>query len=261
MNASTPHLPQGCGRVREEPILSLPGLVHPGWAVEFPWLVQGTTRRGPPGDPFDLGLFAHAAPAGAVMGAWARLGSVSGCPRVVLARQVHGAGVRVHGAGAPGLGVAAPCDGHATGEAGLLLAVTVADCVPVFLMDPQRRAVALLHAGWKGAAAGILERGLEVLASRLGSRAGDVRVHLGPAICGACYEVGPEVFGALGLAPPEAPAHLDLRAALAMRACAEGVDPRHVTVSEHCTRCTGSGLFSHRGGDGGRQAGFLGIRA
>src|SRR5690606_18360795 len=101
-------------------------------------------------------------------------------------------------------------DGHATRAPGLLLAVSVADCVPVSLVDPERRAVALLHAGWRGAAAGILERGLEVLAERLLARPEDLHVHLGPAICGGCYEVGPEVHRALGLPEPPAPAPVDL---------------------------------------------------
>lgn len=86
-------------------------------------------------------------------------------------------------------------------------------------------------------------------------------MHLGPAICGSCYEVGPEVFGALGLPTPDGPTPLDLRAALAERAAAEGVPSTSITVSGHCTRCTDSGLFSHRGGDAGRQVGYLGLRS
>jgi hypothetical protein len=88
----------------------------------------------------------------------------------------------------------------------------------------------------------------------------DLLVHLGPAICGKCYEVGPEVFTALGLPAPRAPRPVDLRGVLAARAAAEGVDPSRLTISAHCTRCTGSGLFSHRGGDLGRQVGYIGVR-
>ena len=132
--------------------------------------------------------------------------------------------------------------------------------LPVFVVEPRRRAVALLHAGWRGAAAGILELGLEVLGERLGSRAEDLLVHLGPAICGSCYEVGPEVFRGLGLPEPGAPAPVDLRAALAHRAVAAGVAAGSISVSAHCTLCGDAGLFSHRRGDRARQVGYLGVR-
>ena len=153
-----------------------------------------------------------------------------------------------------------PCDGHATAAAGLMLAVTVADCVPAFLVAPAQRAIAVLHAGWRGAAAGVLEAGLEALAG-VGAAPGDLFLHLGPSICGRCYEVGPEVFTALGLPAPDRPRPLDLRSALAHRAVTLGISPRRVSVSRHCTRCTDSGLFSHRGGDVQRQVGFLAVGA
>ncbi|HET9949179.1 MAG TPA: laccase domain-containing protein [Longimicrobiales bacterium] len=260
--------------VRERLDGSVPALVHEAWARDFPWIVQGTTiARGPglpEGDAFDLGLFTGASPEHEVRARWTRLLGATGMRRAVHARQVHGADVRLHepaDAGEPGgLSLLEACDGHATEAPGVLLAVTVADCVPVFVVDAARRAVALLHAGWRGTAAGVLERGLALLGARAaaGSRAGagaaELHVHLGPAICGACYEVGPEVFAVLGLPVPEAPRPLDLRAVLAARALAAGVEPGRITVSGHCTRCTGSGLFSHRSGDRGRQVAYLGIR-
>lgn len=260
MNAPTPQLPEGCTRVREEPAGEIPALVHPSWARDLPWLVQGTTRCGAESDRFDLGIFSDASTAVSVARAWERLREGTGCRTVVHARQVHGAAVRVHGPGSPGLHLAEACDGHATATPGVLLAVTVADCVPVFLVDPQRRAVALLHAGWRGAAAGILERGVETLRERMGSVPTALRAHLGPSICAACYEVGPEVFAALGLPAPPAPAPVDLRAILAARAVAAGLEAARITVSDHCTLCGEAGLFSHRRGERARQAGFLGIR-
>ena len=245
--------------VREPYDPSVPALVHAGWATEFPWLVQGTTTRGAPADEFDLGLFSGGSPSDLVRGRWSRLLAVTRMRAAVHAQQVHEADVRMHGATPAGPGIVSPCDGHVTSEAGVLLAVTTADCVPIFVVDPEERAVAVLHAGWRGTAAGVLERGLAVMAGGSGAR--DLRVHLGPAICGNCYEVGPEVFEALGEPVPSRATMLDLRDVLARRALEAGVDPSNVTISEHCTRCTGSGLFSHRGGDRGRQVGYLGIRA
>ena len=112
----------------------------------------------------------------------------------------------------------------------------------------------MLHGGWRGTAAGILRRGLSGLPS-----VSRVWIHLGPAVCGRCYEVGPEVHEQLGLEPPATPSPVDVRGVLAHQAIETGVAPDRITVSEHCTRC-GEGFFSHRGGDTGRQVGFLGIR-
>lgn len=194
---------------------------------------------------------------------WNALRESSGCPRAVHARQVHGAAVDVHEAADAGLFIGEGRDGHFTARAGVLLTVSVADCVPVFLVDPVRRAVALVHAGWRGVAAGILGAGVAEFA-RTGSDPADLLVHLGPAICGDCYEVGPEVFAALGLDAPPGPAPLDLRAARAARAVAAGVTAERITASAHCTRCQRTGprrFHSHRAGDPERQIAFLGVRA
>ncbi len=207
----------------------------------------------------DFGLFAGA-PAGAVMKRWERLAAETGCRSLVHARQVHGRAITLHEATPPGLLLVPPCDGHATRHPGTLLAVSVADCVPVFVVAPRARAVMLLHAGWRGVAGGILEAGVAMLARDFGTRARDARMHLGPAICGRCYEVGRDVHEALGLARPASRAHpVDLRRVLAHRALAAGVDPEHLTISTFCTRCAGTPFFSHRGGDAGRQMAVLGI--
>jgi YfiH family protein len=251
-------------RVRETLDSRVPALVHAEWAAEMPWVVQGTTTRGstqdqPLDEQFDLGLFSDGSSPEVVRANWSRLLAATGMRAARHARQLHGSEVRRHAdARSEGLRIVDDCDGHTTNEPGMLLAVSAADCVPVFAVDPGARSVAVLHAGWRGAAAGMLERGLAAVGA--GDRVGALRVHLGPAICGRCYEVGPEVFEALGLPAPHRPELLDLRAVLADRALAQGVTPSSLTISEHCTRCTGSGLFSHRGGDRGRQVGYLGIR-
>lgn len=238
---------------------SLPVASRAEWREGFPWLVQGITARGPGEVPFDLGLFGPGA-AGEVQERWAALARELAVRRVVVGHQVHGRGVRVHGEGPPGLAVLPATDGHATRVPGVLLAVTVADCVPVLAVDPGRRTVAALHAGWRGVAAGILEEGLGILADRFGTLPAEVELHLGPAICGTCYQVGPEVHAALGLSSPEAPRPVDLRAVLARRAVHAGVCPGRITVSAWCTRCGDSPFFSHRAGHPQRQVAFLGIR-
>jgi len=247
-------------------------LTHDAWARDFPWLVQGTTTGDGPRGAFDLGLFAPGVDEEAVRGRWELLRSATGAECVVHARQLHGADVLVHTAaslallegegGTAGVPLLAdPADGHLTREAGVLLGVTTADCVPVFFVAPESRVVGAVHAGWRGVALGVLERSLSELSSGFATAAGDLHVHLGPAICGRCYEVGPEVFEALGLPAPPGPEPVDVRAVLAHRALQAGVRAERLTVSEHCTRCTGSRLFSHRAGDAQRQVGFIGLRA
>ena len=251
--------------VREEPAGGLAALVHPLWRERHPWLVQGTTLRGPRGGhdgaAFDLGIFSDASPARVVMEAWEALRDATGLGRAVVAPQVHGAAVRMDEGGARGLFVTEACDGHVTREPGTLLAITAADCVPVSIIEPGLPAVAMLHAGWRGVAAGVLEAGLAALAERLAARAEQLEMHLGPAICGDCYEVGPEVPRSLGLPEPSSErTTVDLRRALAARAQAAGIPAAHITISEHCTLCGDGLLFSHRGGDRERHVGYVGVR-
>lgn len=240
----------------------------PAWTAAFPWLVHGTTgaaRAGSPAgpgtadpadatDPADLGLFG-ATPAGEAMDRWRALREALRVPRAVHSRQVHGAAVIEHMERLPGLLVGHGHDGHVTGWPGILLTVSIADCVPIFLVDPRLRRIALLHGGWRGTAEGIVEAGLEAL----GGDPGRVHAHLGPAICGACYEVGPEVHSALGLEEPDSPAPVDLRAVQARRLVDGGVTPGRITVSAHCVRHD-DGFFSHRAGDAGRQLGLLAVQ-
>ena len=251
--------------------------VHPEWETQFPWLIQGTT--GQSGDeigdglPRNFGLFTEP-PAPDASEAWESLCRHLGFPRVVHARQIHGRDVSIHGevasfqAGDAGvllprgesrLRVGPDVDGHITKAEGILLGVTVADCVPVFLVDPKARAVGLLHAGWRGTVDSILEQGIESLRWEMGTDPKTLHLHLGPAICGGCYEVGPEVHAALGLPESPGPSPVDLRGQLAHRAVVLGVETERITQSTWCTLCEGSPFFSHRRGDLERQAGFLGI--
>ncbi len=247
---------------REVVIEAPPALTVEAWLAAFPWMIQGFTTRGPGlTRPFDLGLFGDASMAGPVLEHWEQLRVATAQPRVVHARQIHGARVRFHQQGPAGLHLAEPCDGHATATPGIVLCVATADCVPVYVVDPEHEAVAVLHAGWRGAADGVLERGMRVMRERASTNAARVHLHLGPAICARCYEVGPEVFQALQQPVPAKPMPIDLRGVLARRAIDVGVPPGQITVSQHCTRCTDSGLFSHRDGDRERQVAYIGIRA
>ena len=248
--------------IRERHEDEVSAFVHADWAVAFPWLLQGTTTRGAPEHEFDFGLFSEGTRSKAVQEHWHQLLTVTGMRVAIHAPQVHEANVRLYQAGGDGSGLQLieACDGHITNQIGVLLAVTTADCVPIFLVEPQARVVGVLHAGWRGVAAGILEQGLAVMFQEFGLRERQLHIHFGPAICGDCYEVGPEVFEALRLTVPPHPSRLDLRTVLADRGSASGVDLDKMSRSAHCTICTQSGLFSHRGGDRFRQVAFIGIR-
>jgi polyphenol oxidase len=234
--------------VTEERRGDVPLFVHPEWERAFPWLVQGTTAS-------EAGSFASfgTQSAGTVHEQWKRLRAATGMRTVLHGRQVHDAHILVHGLASPGLLLADDSDGHITSAPNVLLAVSVADCVPVFVVDAKHRRVAALHAGWRGTAAGIVRNCIDVMGP-------DVQVHLGPAICGDCYEVGPEVHAALGLPAPERNTPVDVRAVLAGQCVAASVAPERITTSSFCTRCGESPFYSHRAGEAGRQVGVIGMR-
>jgi YfiH family protein len=170
-------------------------------------------------------------------------------PRFATASQVHGTRVVEHEGVWEGWLRVSEADGHFASRRGTAMAVTIADCVPIFVAHPEG-AIALLHSGWRGTAARIIDRAIAAF-SRESHRATDLRVHLGPAICGACYEVSADVATALTGKPASGPQRIDLRELIAGHARAAGVTS--ITTSPSCTRCDSARFFSHRAGDAGRQ--------
>ncbi len=193
------------------------------------------------------------------MGQWAAFRAVEpGFPLVTLGRQVHGTQVMWH-EGGQGWLLLDGVDGHATAAPGILLSVTVADCTPVYLVDPVGGAMALLHAGWRGASGRILERGVRLLTGRAGSLVENLVMHCGVGICGPCYEVGSEVFDAFGLpAPAGGKGPLDVRAQLVRQGRALGIG--QISVSSFCSGHDETLFHSHRrsGGSDGRMIAYLG---
>lgn len=182
-------------------------------------------------------------------------------PAVVAAQQVHANTVRLYEKRIPGLQVADGIDGHATSQTGILLTVTIADCVPIYLAHPPSKTLALLHAGWRGIAAGILEAGISLLTRQSHAPPADIAMHCGVSICGDCYEVGPEVLSALKAVAGTRAGSVDLRAELVRRAEALGL--RRVTRSTWCSAHHADNFHSHRrsGGSDGRMLAFLGAPA
>jgi copper oxidase (laccase) domain-containing protein len=237
---------------------AIPRYEIPDWRERF-GVVAGITGRGSePGSGFDLGLWSNQ-PVGEVMSRWlAFRRAMSGFGTVALGNQVHGVELMNLDAGHGWIYVDG-IDGWITVSPGVLLTITIADCVPVYLAVP-RRAVALLHAGWRGTAGRILEKGLERLLAAAGADEFEVVMHCGVGICGSCYEVGSEVMQGCG-APAEGPGpwHLDLRHTLVEQAGTLGISA--VTTSSWCSAHNRSSFYSHRAsrGSDGRMVAYLGL--
>jgi YfiH family protein len=190
--------------------------------------------------------------------------------RIAFVKQVHGDGVIVRRSSDDRDRV--PADAQVTGAPGLVLAVLTADCLPVLIVDPVRRAVAAVHAGWRGTISRIVARAIETLASEYGSRPSDLRVALGPGIRVESFEVGEEVAGEfrrefgdadsvvrddLGAKP-----RVDLFLANRVAATDAGVPPDRVDDLGLCTVRAVDRFFSHRAEHGrtGRGMAFVGFR-
>jgi YfiH family protein len=187
-------------------------------------------------------------------------------------------------------------DGLLTDLPRLLLAIQTADCLPVILADPRRRAAGIFHAGWRGTAKRIVEKGVGEMRRCFGSNARDLKAAIGPGIHKCCYEVGPEVraqfesqFDYAGRLFSEvnesdairekypllfltarAPGHselpkkifLDLVEANRRQLVAAGVQARNISASPLCTACRTDLLFSYRADNGttGRLMGVVGVK-
>jgi len=158
------------------------------------------------------------------------------------------------------------CDALMTDIPGQPLMVMVADCTPVLLFDPVRRAVAAVHAGRAGALKNIVGKTVTAMRDAYGSDPADLRAVLGPSIRSCCYEIGPEVAAdveAAGLGTAletrDGSQFLDVNRIVTMQLEAAGVAAGRIEQMEACTACRTDRYFSYRaeGGITGRQAGII----
>jgi YfiH family protein len=172
--------------------------------------------------------------------------------QVVSPYQVHGTHVRpvfrAHGGS-----VQPAADGLLTAAPGVALLLRFADCVPLVLFDRERRAVGLVHAGWKGAAGNIAAAVVSAFARYAGSHPQDLWAGVGPAIGPCCYRVGPEIAASVAAACPagaevirqrDGGLYLDLPGIVRAQLAAVGV--RQVEMSGLCTACHTEEWYSHR---------------
>lgn len=151
-------------------------------------------------------------------------------------------------------------DGVVTASAGVPLAIFVADCVPVYLVDPVAPAIGLLHAGREGTLKRIAEVGLRAMISAYGTRPADVHAMIGPSAGACCYEVSEEMAQTCGGAGiPVRGRNLDLWAANGIQLEGLGVPPEQIGVSGICTICDAR-FHSHRAdSNAGRNMALLSL--
>lgn len=196
-----------------------------------------------------------------------RLASVLGCrpEDMVATHQTHTVNVRQVTEADRGKGVTCPrdyedVDGLVTDRPGIVLVVFVADCVPLYFVDPVHRAVGLAHSGWRGTAAGMGARMVRTMGERFGTRPEDLLAAIGPSICGACYEVSGDVAERFEryrtVVPGREPGkyQLDLWETNRRILLEAGVRADRIEVTDLCTCCNSGYLFSHRASKGRRGA-------
>lgn len=161
------------------------------------------------------------------------------------------------------------CDGIVTNQPGVMIAVGVADCLPLLLLDPVNKVAAALHAGWKGTVGNIAAKGVETLVNIFGSEQGQILAALGPAIRSCCYEVDEPVrkaFAEKGLDwerfaidNGNGKWRLDLSAVNRSQLLEAGVHEENIEAAPHCVSCQHDWFFSYRRDERetGRQAGFI----
>jgi YfiH family protein len=161
-------------------------------------------------------------------------------------------------------------DGMITSEAGLLLGIASADCVPVLMVAPQQGLVAALHAGWRGTLKGISVRAVEMLATNWSVDPASLWVALGPAIDGCCYEVGVEIGESLlqrwhissptAWRPQGKKGFLELREINLVQFEHAGVPREQMQLAGPCTFCDSPRFASYRreGPNASRQLSVIG---
>jgi YfiH family protein len=140
-------------------------------------------------------------------------------------------------------GCAGQGDALVTGRPGVPVSVRTADCYPILLADQRNRAVAAVHAGWRGTAAQIVVSTLAEMRVHFGTAAADLRVAIGPGIGVCCYEVGVEVARRFGV---EAAGRIDLAAINHRQLVDAGVPEDQIEILGGCTKCDAQRFHSFR---------------
>lgn len=189
--------------------------------------------------------------------------------RIVCSRQTHTTNVRLITEQDCGKGITRPADyedvdGLITNVPGVVLCTLYADCVPLYFVDTKNRAIGLAHSGWRGTVGRMGEAALKAMKDAFGTRPEHVLAAIGPSICQDCYEVSGEVIDAFRQefgeecqylyckGKEKGKYQLDLWEANRRVLLGAGILPSHLAVTDLCTCCNSSYLFSHRASQGKR---------
>ena len=196
---------------------------------------------------------------------------------VVISNQVHKTNIRIVKEKDRGKGLLRPrdfedIDGFITREPNITLVTKYADCVPVYLLDPVRKAIGLIHSGWRGTVAKIGGIAVEEMERHFGCLPGNMIAVIGPSICRDCFEIGDEVAAEFSKAFPENKVELlysgkngkfqcDLWSANRLVLKEAGLRSENIHISGVCTCCNDDLLFSHRKTKGkrGSMAAFFAL--
>ena len=186
-----------------------------------------------------------------------RLADIPACfAQLATLKQIHSAScVSAEGRA----GILGEGDALLENQPGSVVAVKTADCIPVLLVDERRRAVAAVHAGWRGTVARIAADAVAAMGRRFGTRPEDLHAAIGPGIGKCCYQVGAEVTARFG---GHGRGHIDLAAANRRQLEEAGVTGRRIYASNLCTMCRAGEFHSFRRDQdaAGRMYSFAGIR-
>lgn len=150
-------------------------------------------------------------------------------------------------------------DGLSTNQPGISLVTFYADCVPVLILDPVKKAITAVHSGWKGTVRNIACEALNLMKDKYGSSMEDLVIAIGPSICKDCFEVGEEVyrsfiekFGWSGkyIEQKNHKYYIDLQRIIKQVLTIEGVPEQNIVVSDVCTKCNNDIFYSYRGDSG-----------
>ncbi|MBU1298057.1 MAG: peptidoglycan editing factor PgeF [Bacteroidetes bacterium] len=157
------------------------------------------------------------------------------------------------------------CDGLITNSYGVFLTVSVADCLPVFLYDPVKKAIGVVHAGWRGSEMKIVSRAVALMKEEFETSPSDLIAYVGPAAGVCCYEVGEDVAGKFDnefvIRTYSREPHLDMKLFTKDQLIKSGVKEANIEISDYCTICRADLFHSYRRDceNSGRMMGVIGL--
>ncbi|MCD6374514.1 MAG: peptidoglycan editing factor PgeF [Caldisericaceae bacterium] len=180
---------------------------------------------------------------------------------LVFPQQTHSANVQI--VNKPG--IVSNCDALITNQKNLFLTVQTADCFPVFIFDPLKKVVALVHSGWRGTAQNIVGRTIKKMEKNFGCKAVDLLVAIGPGVQQTCYQVDEKTanYFQQRFLQPDGPGHfkLDVQSKIIAQLKECRVPESQIEWDSQCTHCAKEAYYSYRrdGLNSGRMMGIIGI--